>query len=212
MPRKILLLVLLYLTLSLSANGAGALFNCDVGGVTFEYLDDETNEWKSGGTFPRLFSVPRYTYICIRVTAPGYEIFEKGYEVTRPDLNKFYISLIPEVSDPVATPLFGIAGQVFSRRGLSILPDTYKIITRNLTTYQKTHAPQISQDIVSNSVDGCFTSVLANLGNNRAAAVGDRIFVGAFNRNMTRCYGYAFVTLKEDNISEAHIMVKILVR
>jgi hypothetical protein len=212
MSRKLFYLLMLLVCISTQLNGAGALFSCNVGGATFEYLDDETNTWKDGGTFPRLFSVPRYTYIVIRATAQGYEDFEQGFEVCRADLNEFRISLIPESSNPESLPLFGIVGQIVSRKGLRVLKDTYKVVSRNLTTYRKTDAFQVSQDINPNNVDGWYTNVFANLATNRAVAVGDRVFSGVFNSNMTRCYGYAVTTLTEEHLSEGHVMQTILIR
>ena len=211
MRNKVFWLIIICISISSSLSGATAIFTCPVGGATLEYLDDETNTWHVD-TFPKTLLVPRYTYVVVKVTAPGYENFEQGYEIDKDGVNNIVINLELEDSDPTKLPLFGIGGQIISKRGLDILPDTYQVIVRNMTTYKKTDGPQVSQDINPNGGNGGYSGVFANLVTNRAAAVGDRVFVGAFNSSKTRCYGYNVKILTEDDLSNGGVFITILVR
>lgn len=190
---------------------ATVILSCDVGGSQLELYDDDTRSWQKS-SFPKVLNLPRYSYIIVRASAPGYETLERGYEVNRADINNFLVSLEPVDPNPLATPLFGISGQIISRRGLAILPNTYRVVCRNMKTYKKSDAHQVSQDINYNDSGAWFSGVFANFSTNRSAATGDRIFVGVFNSSLTRCFGYVNKTLDEDDISNAGILLKVFIK
>jgi hypothetical protein len=148
----------------------------------------------------------------VKVTAPGYEPYQNGFDVTNDGANNFAITLTPEDPNPYSVALFGMAGQIVSKRGLKILPNSYKILYRNITTYKKTDASQVSQDTNYNTDDGWFSGVFANLATNRAAAVGDKIAILVMNSSMTRVYGHAVKVLTDEDVSNCGIFVTILVR
>lgn len=192
-------------------SAATVIISCDVGGAGLELYDDATRSWQKS-SFPKVLNLPRYSYVIVRASATGYETLERGFEVNRADVNNILISLEPVDPNPATTPLFGICGQIISRRGLAILPNTYRVVCRNLTTYKKSDAHQVSQDINYNDSGAWFSGVFANFGNNRAAAVGDRVFVGVFNSSLTRCFGHVIKILDEEEISNAGILTTIYIR
>lgn len=207
----ILVLLVVLMVQPVQVLAATVIIKCDVGGAQLEIYDDATRSYKPS-ILPKVLSVPRYTYIQIRVSAEGYETFERGYEAERSDINNILVSLIPDSYNPPTVPLFGMCGQIISRRGLQIIPGTYKVLCRNMTTFKKTDGSQVSQDINPNETNGGFSGVFANLANNRAAAAGDKIFIGVFNHSLTRCYGHVFKTLSEDEISNAGVFVNIFIK
>jgi hypothetical protein len=194
-----------------SAGAATVFLTCNVGGAILEVRTNEDLTWQTS-TFPKVLSCRRYEYVMVKVTAPGYEPYQNGFDVENDGANNFAITLVPEDPNPTSCALFGIAGQIISKRGLTILPNTYKILYRNVTTYNKNHASQISQDVNYNTDGGWFSGVFANLATNRAAAVGDKIVILVMNSSMTRVYGYAVRILTEDEVANAGIMVTILIR
>lgn len=210
--RAVLVMAILVMVVTGSAlSAATVIVNCDVGGAQLELYDFTTRSWQKS-SFPKVLSLPRYSYVLVRATAPGYETLERGYDVDRADMNNFLVSLVPENPYPESTPLFGISGQIVSRRGLAILPNTYRVVCRNLTTYKKSDGHQVSQDINYNDSGAWFSGVFANFANNRAAAVGDRVFIGVFNSSLTRCFGHEVRTLEEEDISNAGILTTIFIR
>ncbi len=201
------------LVVCIEAGAATVILNCNVGGARLEYGLPRDRTLCHTGSFPQVIAnVRRYDYIMIRATAPGYETWEQGYEVPTSGANTLTINLEPENLNPLASPLFGIDGQIVSKRGLKVLPKTYKVVCRNLTTYKKSDGPQVSQDINYNDGSaGNFCGVFANFATNRAVAAGDSIFVGVFNSSLTRCYGHTTRKLSEDEVANAGIVVTIFV-
>lgn len=206
------MLVMLFAMLSLPVFSATMIFNCNVGGAKLQFYNDNTRDWNAPIPFPQTKVVPQYTYLIVKVTAPGYEDFEQGFEAKLYGMNDFLVTLTPDNYTPTTVALFGCEGHIISRRGLSILPNTYKVVMRNLSTYKKTDAAQISQDIVYNGTDGHFSCCLANLFTNRAVAVGDKVFIGVFNTTLTRCYGHVTKTMTEDTVANAGMLAKIFIQ
>ncbi len=214
--KSLMMLVLVFAMLSTVASAATMFFNCNIAGAKLQVYNDNIRDWDAPISFPYTRVEPRYTLLLLKVTAIGYEDFERGYEATSyPQM--FTINLEPSDATPAGVPLFGWAGQIVSKRGLVVMPNAYRVIMRNLTSYKKTDAPQVSQEITTNAVDGNFSCCLANFStirnpNGSAAIVGDRVYVGAFNSSMTVCYGYKIKTLTEDDVSDAGIYMNIFVR
>jgi hypothetical protein len=206
-----LLTIILVIFIASNCYAATVILTCNVGGATLEYRTNENLTWQTS-SFPKVLACRRYEYLMVKVTAPGYEDFEYGYDVNNSGMNNFVITLQPEDPNPYSVALFGIGGQIVSKRGLTILPNTYKILYRNITTYKKTDAAQVSQDSNYNTTDGVFSGVFANLATNRAAAVGDKIAIMVMNSSMTRVYGYAVKVLTDEDVSNCGIFVTILVR
>lgn len=214
--KKIAMLVMMFVMMVSMAHGAAMIFECDVVGAKLQIYDDNIRDWGSPIPFPYTVVKPQYTLVTIKVTASGYEDFEQLYETTKAP-QRHVINLVPEYDD-IGVPLFGWAGQIISKRGLSIMANQYKVVMRNMTTHKKTNAAQVSQDIVYNSANGYFEGCLVNFLTTRsqygsAALPGDKVFIGVFNSRLTMCYGYVYVTLTEDNISDAAVYnLKIFIR
>ncbi|HNV72444.1 MAG TPA: hypothetical protein PKO06_22230, partial [Candidatus Ozemobacteraceae bacterium] len=60
--------------------------------------------------------------------------------------------------------------------------------------------------------DGWYTCTWADLANNRAAAVGDRVFVGVMTPDRRRFLGYRYVTLTEENLRNGYVLVNIVIK
>ena len=208
--RKIFILTIIAIFMVSTLSAATVIFTCNVGGATVTYQDDDSNTWKTS-SFPLVLVVKRYTYISTKVTVAGYEPYEKGFEVTNPTMNNILIELLPENLTPTSAPIFGACGSLISKRKIEILPNTYKVLGRNLKTFKKTDAAQVSQDVSYNEAKGGFSVVFANFATNRAAAVGDQIFIGAFNSSLTRCYAQKTITLTEEIMEEGGMVVYLLV-
>jgi len=214
--KMLMVLVILSVFIANSAFSASMLFECDIVGAKLQVYDDNIRDWGVPMALPVTRVEPRYTLVLIKVTAPGYEDFEQGFEATSYP-QRFVINLVPEDYAPAGVPLFGWAGQLISKRGLAIMPNSYRIVMRNLTTHKKTNPTQVSQDIQPNAVDGHFSCCLANFATTRspngsAALVGDQIFIGAFNSSLTVCYGHVVKTLTEEEVDNAGVYMNIFVR
>ena len=214
--KMLLVLVILSVIYSSPVFAAAMNFECDVVGAKLQVYDDNIRDWGSPVSLPFTTVKPRYTLVIIRVTAPGHEDFEQNFEAAATP-QRHVINLVPDTYNPDGVPLFGWAGQIISKRGLSIMANQYKIVLRNMTTHKKTNAAQVSQDIVYNSTGGHFSCCLANFSTIRnqygsAALPGDRVYVGAFNSNLTVCYGYKVITLTEEHVSNAGVYANIFVR
>jgi len=214
--KMLMVLVILSVFIANSAFSASMLFECDTVGAKLEVYNYEIRDWSAPIPFPVTRVEARYEMLLIRVTAPGYETFEQNFEATSYP-QRFVINLVPEDYAPAGVPLFGWAGQLISKRGLAIMPNSYRIVMRNLTTHKKTNPTQVSQDIQLNAVDGHFSCCLANFATTRspngsAALVGDRVFIGAFNSSMTVCYGHVVKTLTEEDVDNAGVYMNIFVR
>ncbi len=213
--KMLLALVILSVISATPAFAAAINFECDVVGAKLQVYDNNIRDWGNPVSLPYTVVEPQYTLVTIKVTASGYEDFEQLYETTKAP-QRHVINLVPEYDD-IGVPLFGWAGQIISKRGLSIMANQYKIVMRNMTTHKKTNAAQVSQDIVYNSTGGHFSCCLANFSTIRnqygsAALPGDRVYVGAFNSNLTICYGYKVITLTEEDVSNAGVYMNIFVR
>jgi hypothetical protein len=215
--RKIkMLIVLMFVMVASLVSAASMLFECDTVGARLEVYNYEIRDWSAPIPFPVTRVEAQYEMLLIRVTAPNYETFEQNFEATSYP-QRFVINLVPEDYAPAGVPLFGWAGQLISKRGLVIMPNSYKIVMRNLTTHVKTNPTQVSQDIQPNATDGHFSCCLANFATTRspngsAALPGDRVFVGAFNSSMTVCYGHVVRILTEEDVDNAGVYMNIFVR
>lgn len=214
--KMLLVLVILSAISATSAFAAAMNFECDVAGAKLQVYDYRNRVWGSPVSLPHTIVEPRYTLVIIKVTAPGHEDFEQNFEAAA-NPQRHVINLVPDTYNPDGVPLFGWAGQIVSKRGLSIMANQYKVVMRNMTTHKKTNAAQVSQDIVYNSTGGHFSCCLANFSTIRnqygsAALPGDRVYVGAFNSNLTICYGYKVITLTEEDVSNAGVYMNIFVR
>ena len=214
--KKIAMLVMMFVMMVSMAHGAAMIFECDVVGAKLQIYDDNIRDWGSPISFPYTVVKPQSTLVTIKVTASGYEDFEQLYE-TSTTSQRHVINLVSAYNTKGAT-FFGCAGQIISKRGLSIMASQYKVVFRNMTTHKKNNAAQVSQDIVYNSANGYFEGCLVNFSTARsqdgsAALPGDKVFVGVFNSRLTMCYGYVYVTITEDNISESAVYnLKIFIR
>ncbi len=194
------------------ANAAGLLLTCDVGGARLEIYNEKTHQWVASGTLPRLITGQQYSYHLVRVNADGYQQLEQGFELRNPGTTHTNIVLEPVITDAESLPLFAFGGQVTNRLGKPVPDGSYIALVRNLSTYVSgANQGQKTQDI--NPVEqGYFTLTLADLGNNRAVATGDKIFVGIFNPTKSRCYAFTSVTVKSDDINNGYIQVDLKVR
>lgn len=216
---RITMLIVLAIMLAFIANplsAASMLFECDIVGAQLQIYNDDIRSWDTPISFPYTSVVPRYTLVLVKVTAPGYEVFEQGFEATAHP-QRFVINLVPEDYAPAGVPLFGWGGRLISKRGLAIMPNAYRVVMRNLTTHKKTNPAQVSQDMQYNGADGNFSCCLANFATTRspygsAALPGDNVYIGAFNSSLTVCYGYRIKTLTEEDVDNAGVYMDIFVR
>ena len=214
--KMLLVLVILSVISATPAFAAAMNFECDVVGAKLQEYNYDTRSWGTPVAFPFTVVKPRYTLILIKVTAPNHEDFEQNFEAAATP-QRHVINLVPDDYNPDGVPLFGWAGQIISKRGLAIMANQYKVVMRNMTTHKKNNAAQVSQDIVYNSTGGNFSCCLANFSTARnqygsAALPGDRVYVGVFNKTLTMCYGYKLITLSEEDISNAGVLVNIFIR
>lgn len=210
MKRTILMLLMILVTVSASASGL--LLTCDVGGAKLELYDDYNHVWKNKGTFPHLFTVDQYSYLLVRVSAEGYKEVEQGFDVRDPGTVRVNMLLEREDSNPSTTPMFALGGFVTSKRGLAIIPGMYTLMARNVTTYKTGVSGQNAQDTNPVDVGGYYTLTFADIANNRAVAVGDRIFVGAYNLSKTQCYGCVYFTATQDDVNNGCRIVNVTVK
>ena len=211
MRNNITMLVTFILFLLVSSNllAGGFYFTCDVGGATIEYYD-KNNVYQPAGTLPKLFDKPRYSYLIVRVSAQGYETFERGFENTEPGLNHFNIQLIPENSNLNGLPMMGFGGQVISRRAKKIYANNFKILVCNLSTYKKDDG-QVSRDINDIQDSGWYSAALVNLATNKAVKIGDRIAYMVFDYNLRRCYGIRVHVINQNDIDAGQVILNILI-
>ncbi len=205
-------LFLVVLLSTVPCYGSALLLTCNVGGAKLEKYDDNTHTWKLLGGFPRLIECPRYTYIMVRATADGFQEVEKGIEVKSAGQMHEAITLEPDNPNPNSQPMFSIGGQVTKKSGLSVFQGAYIVLTRNMTTYKTATYSQAAHDENPVDIDGWYTNTFADLTQNKAASVGDRLFVGVYNLNKSFCYGYKYLTLTEENISRGYVIVNVVIK
>jgi len=204
----LLLMVMLLVVNMVSAEIGNFFFTCDVGGATIETYEDNT--YTDAGACPLLLERPAYTYVIVRVSAPGFITFERGYENVNDGLNHFNITLVAEDYVPDGRPMFGFGGKIVSRRGFAVFTGQYQVIIRNLTTYKKGDG-QTSEDRNSNTTDGWYSAALVNFATNKAVKVGDRVVVVVANSNFTRMYGCKVFTITTEDIEKGDKITTILV-
>jgi len=213
MNRLTTALVGLLLVITQAVFGSSLLLTCDVGGVSLEKYSETTGKYVSAGTLPRTFTVPQNDVVGIRVTAAGYKDFEASYEVNVAGTMHVNIALEPENLNPSSCPLFAIGGTATRKSGLVILAGSYTVKTVNLTTYKTpAGAGQGGQDSNPIDIGGYFCNTLANLSNNRAVAVGDKIYTGVYTNDLRRCVGYKVIVLTEEDIAYGGVEMNIIVK
>ncbi|HNV70601.1 MAG TPA: hypothetical protein PKO06_12945, partial [Candidatus Ozemobacteraceae bacterium] len=100
---RVPVIVMLLLTVAMGCEASALLVTCEVGGATLERYNDTTRSWQRIGGMPYLIAVRRYAYVMIRVTAPGYQEFEQGYEVRTDGTARAHVVLEPENDNPTST-------------------------------------------------------------------------------------------------------------
>ncbi len=85
------------------------------------------------------------------------------------------------------------------------------MMARNMTNYRH-GTGQMAHDENPIEADGWYTCTWADLAGNRAAAVGDRIFVGVMSLDRRRFYGYRYLTLTEDHLRMGAAIVNIVIK
>lgn len=205
-----MLMVLLFVTGAVFG-ASGFLFTCDTPGATIEYYD-ENNVYQPAGTLPWIALKPQYSYLIVRVSAPGYETFEKGFENTADTLagNEFNIKLIPDDANFNGVPLVGFTGRVISRSAKKIYANNFKILICNLTTYKKGDG-QTSRVISDVQNDGWYSGALVNFATNKAVKLGDRIAYMVFDSHLSRCYGVKVHVVNQDDLDDTVVIQNVLI-
>ena len=204
---RILVVMMVLFTCPIFA--AGLLVTSSVGGTQIE--EYKNNSWIVRGDCPRLFVADQYSYYLLRFSAPGYQTQEVGFELKNEGTTHVNIQMLPDNPNPEKIALFAFAGQLVSKKGLSIFPGQYKVYVRNITTHVKNVQTQKTTDENPNQDDGWYSCTLADMTTNRAVAVGDKVFVGAFNSSKTKCFGYVYHVVTEEDINMAYFITDIKV-
>lgn len=207
---QFVLAVLFVFTVSAS-DASGLLVTSDTGGAKLERYDEGVRAWKLLGNLPRLIVIPQYEYVLFRVSADGFEPFEQGVDVRTSGTRHEHIVLEPVNPDPKKLALFAVAGHVISRTGKPVLPNMYRVLTRNMTTYQAGRG-QAVQDENPIGNETWYSNTLADLSTNRAVAEGDRIFCGVFSWDRRRCLGYVYHVLTSDDLAQGYVQLDIRIK
>lgn len=204
-------LISLLLLVSNTLIASGFYFTCDTPKATIEYYD-ENNVYQPAGTLPWFAIRQKYSYLIVRVSAPGYETFEKGFENSSDTLegNTFNIKLVPEDANFEGRAMMGFAGQVVSRRAKKIYANNFKILICNLTTYKKGDG-QTSRVISDVQNDGWYSGALVNFATNKAAKLGDRIAYMVFDSQLSRCYGVKVHVVNQDDLDNTAVILNVLI-
>lgn len=206
-----IVLAVLFVFIASASNASGLLVTCDTGGAKLERYDERVRAWKPLGNLPRLIVVPQYEYVLFRVSAEGFETLEQGVDVRTSGTRHEHVALEPVNPDPKRLALFAVAGHVVSRTRKPVLPNMYRVLTRNMTTYQAGRG-QAVQDENPVGAESWYSNTLADLSTNRAAAEGDRIFCGVFSWDRKRCLGYVYRVLTSEDLAQGYVQLDIKIQ
>ena len=181
-----------------------------VPGANIEKYNENTHKWDSYGSFPKTLVCYQYEYVQIHISAPGYKDFNYGYDVRWPGGQKFAIEMESEILDPDGLALFAFEGIVTSRSGKDVTQ--FVILVRNMTAYNAGKRGQLSEDSNPITSGGYYTAVLGDMAVPKAVKVGDRLLIGVFTADKTRCLGYKCVTVKQTDIENDLITTNITIK
>lgn len=212
MRRTIVMLIVMILLAQVSF-AAGLLITADVGGAKVQVYNEDTKSWGIAYTAPYYMPVDQYTYVAFRVTAPGYKDYEQGVDVRCEGTLHITAPLEPVDAEIRKLALYAFGGYVRAKSGRTILPSQYKVFVRNMTTHVTgVDQGQRTQDENPNEADGWYSLTLADFSTNRAVATGDRLFIGVYNWNKSRCYGYVYHVITDQDMQNGGYIANITIK
>lgn len=212
MRRTIVMLAMMVLVSS-SAFAAGLLVSADVGGAKVQVYNEDTSLWSAPSPAPYYLPVDQYSYVAFRVTAPGYKTYEQGVDVRCEGTLHINAPMEPVDGEIRQLALYAFGGYVKAKSGRAILPNQYQVYVRNMSTHVTgVDQGQRTQDQNPNDSVGWYSLTLADFTTNRAVATGDRIFIGVYNYNKSRCYGFVYHVITDADMRNGGYIVNITIK
>lgn len=212
MSRIIAMFVMMVLFAQVSF-AAGLLVSADAANAKVQIYNEDTKVWSTPSPAPYYLPVDQYTYVAFKVTAPGFKEYEQGVDVRCEGTLHINAPMEPVDGEIRQLALYAFGGYVKAKSGRTILPNQYQVYVRNMSTHVTgVDQGQKTQDQNPNDSVGWYSLTLADFGTNRAVATGDRLFIGVYNYNKSRCYGYVYHVITDADMRNGGYIADITIK